>query len=75
MPEDGLTTYTIGLLLTSMSDYAIGSNLYGDSEGSAGNEYGFCFVTALNTANMILMHGVIVFSAIVWAIIYFKRRR
>ncbi|MFC1877148.1 hypothetical protein ACFL2E_07755 [Thermodesulfobacteriota bacterium] len=75
MPEDGLTMYTIGLLLTSMSDYAIGSNLYGNSEGSLGNEYGFCFITALNTANMILMHGVIVFSAIALAVIYFKRRK
>ncbi len=58
-----------------MSDYAIGSDLFGNPDGSAGDGYGFCFITALNTANMVLMHGVIVFSAIVWAIIYFKRRR
>ena len=44
-------------------------------DGSAGNDYGSCFITTLNTANMILMHGVIIFSAIVLAAIYFKRRK
>jgi len=43
--------------------------------GSAGNDYGSCFITTLNTANMILMHGVIIFSAVVLAVVYFKRRK
>ncbi len=49
-----------------------------NSNGSAGvgeDGYGYCFIETLNTINMVLMHGVIVFSGIVLAIIYFKRRR
>ena len=45
------------------------------SAGTDGNDYGFCFIETLNTVNMVLMHGVIAFSGIVLAVIYFKRRR
>jgi hypothetical protein len=45
------------------------------SVGIGEDVYGYCFIETLNTINMVLMHGVIVFSGIVLAIIYFKRRR
>ncbi len=77
-PEDGVTTYTIGLLLTSMSDYAIRSISLGSPEGPSGyggDDYGFCFVETLNTANMVLMHAAILFSVVALAFIYFKRNK
>jgi hypothetical protein len=47
-PEDGLTTYTLGLLLDHFSDYAIGfssNNGYSDLfQGS--DDYGPCFIGA-----------------------------
>ncbi len=76
-PETGLTTYTIGLLLNSMSNYAIGSLLVEDPEappGYGGDDYGACFVSTLNTANMVIMHGVIIISALVLAFLYLKKR-
>ena len=45
------------------------------SAGVGGNDYGLCFIETLNTANMVLMHGVIIFSAVVLAFLYFKRRK
>ncbi len=44
-------------------------------DGSSGDGYGFCFIATLNTANMVIMHAIIIFSAIVWAVVYFKGRK
>jgi hypothetical protein len=77
-PETGLTTYTIGLLLNSMSNYAIGSiplGTLGDPSDFGGDEYGACYVSTLNTANMVLKHGVIVMSALVFAFLFFRGRK
>ena len=45
------------------------------SAGAGGDDYGFCFIETLNTVNMVLMHGVIIFSAVVLAFLYFKQRK
>jgi putative hemolysin len=46
-----------------------------NGSGSDVNDYGFCFIRELHTANMVLMHAVIIFSAVVLAFLYFKRRK
>jgi len=79
-PETGLTTYTIGLLLNSMSNYAIGSLQldtldFEDSSDFGADDYGACYVSTLNTANMVFMHGVIIITTLVLAFLYFSRRK
>jgi hypothetical protein len=77
-PEEGLTTYTIGLLLASMSDYAIGSNLFetpDTSLDSNNDQYSSCFIKTLRIENTMILHGIIIFVMIGLAFfIYFKRQ-
>ncbi len=78
IPETGLTTYTIGLLLNSMSNYAIGSlplDSADDPSDIGGDDYGACYVSTLNTVNMALMHGVIIIFALVLGILYIKKHK
>ena len=67
-------TNTAGTSYGDEVSFRTATNQHG-SAGVGEDGYGFCFIQTLNTINMVLMHGVIVFSAIVLAIIYFKRRR
>jgi len=78
IPETGLTTYTIGLLLNSMSNYAIGSLPLGSTDDPSdvgGDDYGACYVSTLNIVNMAVMHGVIIIFALVLGILYIKKRK
>ena len=67
-------TNTAGISYGNEVSFRTATNPDG-SDGIGGNDYGFCFIETLNTINMVLMHGVIVFSGIALAVIYFKRRR
>ena len=46
-----------------------------NGSGSDVDDYGFCFIRELHTANMVLMHTVIIVSAVFLAFLYFKRRK
>ncbi len=69
-------TNTTGLSYGDEVSFRTATNPDGSApDGSAGNDYGSCFIRELNAANMVLMHGVIIFFAVVLAAIYVKRRK
>jgi hypothetical protein len=80
-PEDGLTTYTIGLLLTSMSDYAIGpkplddpDDHLDDTASGGADTYGTCFISGLEADTPMLIEGMIVFAMIGLAVFLHLKR-
>jgi len=48
IPKEGLTTYTYGLLLQHMSQYALGFELENDN-GDFNDDYGLCFTYSIST--------------------------
>jgi hypothetical protein len=48
IPKEGLTTYTYGLLLQHMSQYALGFELENDN-GGFNDDYGLCFTYSIST--------------------------